>query len=265
MPLHLTSIMKDSNSVTSDVIAWILKEGMESAHVTFYSEDKQYIHLQSDLVDRLSGALIGKVTYTLKIKQEEKSMEILDVDITLRNEVPVKLRFLTLRKGSSDANEYYEVETESGSRLEIETVNRHGVHEDLLEHERAVSISAFPFRVNVCENIGALNAQLGFKDPVLMKGTDQKVIGFSEKFIMPGGAWNQESDESYSFLIGTVVSFLDVEVRLGSVRLPFAMVWLDTALGVIPVAMGRTVFDLSRLKEGAVVGMYADIKADLAV
>ena len=39
---------------------------------------------------------------------------------------------------------------------------------------------------------------------------------------------------------------------------------VDTALGVVPVAMGRDVFDLKKLKVGCVIAMNAVVKADVA-
>ncbi|MBQ3216741.1 MAG: hypothetical protein IJB35_02875, partial [Oscillospiraceae bacterium] len=50
----------------------------------------------------------------------------------------------------------------------------------------------------------------------------------------------------------------------GEAALPFVLAKVDTALGAIPVAMGREVFDLKELKAGCIVAMNADIKADLA-
>ena len=83
---------------------------------------------------------------------------------------------------------------------------------------------------------------------------------------MPGGilGGNKEEDESYSFLLGKVLSWQDVRWMIGENALDFVIVWLDTALGEIPAAMGREVFDLSKLKEGAIIAMNADIKADLS-
>jgi hypothetical protein len=41
--------------------------------------------------------------------------------------------------------------------------------------------------------------------------------------------------------------------------------FVESALGLLPTAMGRDVFNLDNLVPGAVVFMYADIKADFAV
>ena len=83
---------------------------------------------------------------------------------------------------------------------------------------------------------------------------------------MPGGMTNpnKRSDESYSFVVGRVASFKDVEVAFGKNVLPFVLTWMDTALGVIPVPMSREVFDLENLKVGCIIAMNADVKVDVA-
>ena len=194
-------------------------------------------------------------------------LEIKDLDIVWNNDTPTRLQFNTLRDGSSDANEYYEAETVGdGQHLEIETVNRHAVKGDILDTEREVYISAFPFELSVYADIDAFNKWVGFKSEITLGDTDLKVGGFSEKFMMPGGLFNDKKkmDESYSFVVGTVVAYRDVEIAFGETVLPFVLAQVDTALGVIPVSMGRDVFDLEKLEVGCVVAMNADIKADVA-
>lgn len=65
-------------------------------------------------------------------------------------------------------------------------------------------------------------------------------------------------------MIGTVESVRDVQINLGDITIPFLLVQLDTALGVIPVAMNREVFDIEGIAPGKVIYMSADIKTDLA-
>ena len=47
-------------------------------------------------------------------------------------------------------------------------------------------------------------------------------------------------------------------------KLPFVLAKVDTAAGVVPVAMGRDVFDLSNLTVGCIVAMDTVVKADVA-
>ena len=102
---------------------------------------------------------------------------------------------------------------------------------------------------------------MGFDKEIKTEGVDFSVKGFSEKFIMPGGSM-ADDDESYTFLLGKVISYRDVIWRLGTIELSFIITWLDTALGAIPAAMSRKVFDLSALREGVIIAMNSDIKAD---
>ena len=263
MPLHLNSITNDGQNAKS--IAWILQKGMDACDSVFVTEDMKYFHARCNIIDRLSGDAIGRIVYTLLLG--EKIMEILDLDIVWNNKTSTRLRFNTLRDGSSDSNEYYEAETvEEGQHLELETVNRHVVSTEILDTEREVFISAFPFELSVYADMKAFNEWAGFHRAIAIGDTDLKVGGFSEKFMMPGGLFNdkKKSDESYSFVLGKVVSYRDVEIAFGETVYPFVLAQVDTALGVIPVSMGREVFDLERLRVGCVVAMNADIKADMS-
>ena len=75
---------------------------------------------------------------------------------------------------------------------------------------------------------------------------------------------DKENDNDYSFIIGKVESFRDVSPNFGDHKIPFVLAMVDTALGVVPVAMGRDVFDLKKLKVGCVIAMNAVVKADVA-
>lgn len=261
MPLHLQSI-KDDDRQAERLTALLMMSG-EDPDAIFVSEDK-YLHTQYDLTNEISGEVFGKVVLTMKINEE--NIEILDLDIFLNNENRVALDFLDIREGSSDSNEYYDAATEDDIHLQVETVNRHTVDTELTGTRREVRACAFPFEATVYEDIRAFNRSVGFGDGINVGKTDLVVHGLSEKFMMPGTVMKekQKKGESYTFLIGTVSSFQDVTWRLGNEDLDFALVWLDTALGCIPAAMGREVFDLSDLAVGKVVGMNADIKVDLS-
>ncbi len=263
MPLHFQSITEKDQSPA--LLTELFYEPFEHPSSLFVSKDK-YLHSQTDIRDELSGDLIGKIVYTVKSNEEKQVNELLDLDIVLNNDVKTTLRFLALREGSSDSNEYYDAaEVESDGHLEIETVNRHSVEGDLVDTEREVSICAFPFELTVYEDIEAFNRAMGFDKEIKVGDTDMLVHGFSEKFIMPGGMWGSKAnDESYTFLLGKVVDFRDVRWQLGKHTLDFVITRLDTALGVIPAAMGREVFDLAELTAGKIIAMNADIKADLA-
>ena len=264
MPLHLQSIT--DNDRHSKYIACLLTEVMDDYDSVFVSSDK-FILIQKTINDVLTGAEIGKLVYTLKTDDEAQTIFIIDLDIMLEGAETTRLRFLELLEGSSDANEYYEAEiTENGGHLEIETVNRHTVDGEIVGTEHEVRISAFPFKLNVFDDIIAFNRFAGFTEEIEVADTGFKVFGLSETFIMPGSlsSQNRKEDEHYSFLLGTVRSFSDVRWQFGENTLDFVLVYADTALGCIPVAMSRDVFDLSCLKAGSILAMNADIKADLS-
>ena len=265
MPLHFDSITKDSQD--SRLLAWILTTALNNSSSVLASADKHYLHGRSEIIDEISGSVIGGYVFTLEVNDEEKAIFVKDVDIVFDSENQSLLQFLELRPGSSDSNEYYDVQvSENAQRLQIETVNRHSIEGDLVGTTRSVRISAFPFRVDLFDNLQGLNKMLGLDKEITIKGTDWKLGGISEHFTAPGGifAAEGEEDETYSIIVGTVKSLRDVQISLGEIKIPFLLVQLDTAMGVIPVAMSREVFEINGIAPGNVIYMSADIKADLA-
>lgn len=265
MPLHFEAITHDSKN--SVALAWLLQNGMNEYDSIFVSQDQQYFHMQASVRDVLSQEEIGKMVYTIKRDVRRKVLEILDLDFILLSSEYTALKFLSRRNGSSDANEYYDVETTSeGQHLEVETVNRHTVPDESIEGcERKVRISIFPFELSIYQDIDAFNKWAGFSEEKEIGSTGFKVRGYSETFAMPGGSLKEEKDdESYSFLLGRVKSYRDVRVSFGEATWDFVIANVLTALGTVPVAMGREVFDLSMLAPEAIVAMNADVKADLS-
>lgn len=263
MPLHLDSIMNDKQK--NDAFTWVIQECMDGCDSLFVSEDKKYFHIRNNIIDKITNKPIGKFIYTLMMG--DNVLEIKDIDIVWDNETPTLLKFKILREGSSDSNEYYGVElVKEGWRLEIETVNRHVINEELIGTECEVFVSAFPFELTVYEDIDAFNKWAGFKAPVKIGDIDLLIHGFSPKFTMSGRMFSDDTKNggNYSFVLGDIVDFKDVEVTLGEMVLSFVLAKVDTSLGVIPVGMSRDVFDLEQLKVGSVIAMNTYIKVDLA-
>lgn len=264
MPLRLNSITNSSQD--SSLIAWILQRGVQECDSAFATPDKKYIHMKRKILDRSSNDKIGEIVFTLQ--NTGTHLEILDIDIILVNEDASRIRFETLRE-QSDSNEYYEVAAANeDSLLVVETVNRFTEPKELIDTERNVHISMFPFQLNLYKDMDEFNRWAGFSKPIEAgKGSKIWVHGLSERFSMPGGLMSHKKDDDghYSFIIGTVKSFRDVFPDLGENKLPFVLAKVDTAVGVVPVAMGRDVFDLKKLSVGCVIAMNAVVKADVAV
>lgn len=263
MPLRLDSITP--NSTDPALMAWILQRGTQECNSAFATDDKKYIHMRRPLTDSLSGKPVGHLVFTVLNNETEKQLEILDIDITLNPEQPSRIKFVDLLN-RSDSNEYYEVESNQEQHLVVETVNRFTEPGELINTEREVKISMFPFQLGIYKDIDEYNREMGFGKPVDAGGTGLLIYGLSEKFCMPGSAFNEDkdNDDHYSLIIGTVKSFRDVAFDFGENRFPFVLAQVDTAVGTVPVAMGRDVFDLSELKAGCTVVMNTVVKADVA-
>lgn len=265
MPLHLDAL---TNNDQDGFLAYLLQNGLDHAESTIASEDKRILHLANPMRDASSGERIGKFVFTLLIDDAHRAFEVIDIDITLDSAEATELCFLNKLPQSSDANEYYDVETtDNGIHLQIETVNRHFLPGDIVGTVQRVCACAFPFRLTVYDDMDALNEAVGLKKTVKINGTDMSVGGLSSNFAAPGslgGTGGSESDP-FSFMVGIVRDIQDVSVGFGERTLSFAIVQLESALGLLPTAMGRDVFELDKLALGKPVMMYADVKADFAV
>ena len=263
MPLHLQSIMDDNQNAAR--LTAVLRKSSDNPDSVFVSRDK-HVHSQYNLSEEISGNVFGRLIFTMKVNDEQKRMEIIDIDAVLNNNNRVSLDVLSRLDGIPDSSEYYGAVTAEDVHLKIEAVNRFTVEGDLANTKQEVSVSAFPFQATVYDDIEAFNQWAGFGGGIKAGDTDFVVHGFSETFMMPGGilGGSDSKNENYTFLLGKVASFQNVRWKLGKEDLDFVLVWLDTALGRIPAAMGPEVFDLSKLAEGKIIAMNADIKGDLS-
>jgi hypothetical protein len=259
MPVHFNSFIDDEKN---DILVGILSSDLQKAEDIFVTKDKNYIHSTKYIFDRNENKKIGKVVFTIKAYGKES--ELLDVDIVLLSKAPIKLKILDRLESSSEANEYYDaLAIESEHHFQIETVNRYTVEKNNISNTvQAVYISAFPFQLNVFDNIKEINKEYGFEKPIKVGGTDFEVNGYSEDFVGCGGMFTGNFDDGCSFIIGKVKSISDITAVFGEKTVNFTIIQLDTAIGVIPVAVSRKVFDLKNLQEGKLIAMLADLKAD---
>jgi len=256
MPIHFNSITNDS---PSSAFAWMMQEPLQKADEAVVSEDKKHIHCASTFKDALTDIPIGKFIYTMEIHPD--SLEILDVDIILLNDEAAEIEFVDMLDVESEPDKYYHVEAqEEGQHLYIETVNRYAVNEEIVGTTREVSVSAFPFELNVYDSIDDFNREIGFDEVKTVGDTDITVGGLSETF-----AGCSLDEDNYSMVVGKVVAFKDVRLSTPDKDYDFVLAWLDTALGLTPTAMGREVFDLESLGIGKIIVMNTYIKAELIV
>ena len=254
MPLRFNSI---SNDLPTNTFAWILQEPFQNADEGDMSKDKKHICCSATFVDSLTDSPVGKFTYTLEVKED--SMELLDVDITLLNDELSELEFVSKLENSSDANEYYQVEVVGEDHhVNIETVNRYLVGGELEGTIRKVSLSAFPFELNVFNDMGEFNRMFGFDKEREVGDTGLTVSGFADNF-----AGCSFDEDVYSIIAGKVKAYKDVRLSTDKEDYDYVIAWLDTALGTLPTAMGREVFDLKELAVGKTIVMNTYIKANL--
>ena len=263
MPIHLQSITtKDDDS---ELLAALLQGALDHADAAVVSDDRQYLQIAQFLNDVLSGERIGKLVFTMFRNEQEKSLRILDIDITLDSDTTTEMTFLKKLPPSSDANEYYDVEVLPGEQhLQIETVNRYLIKHEIENTTQVVKASAFPFKLDVYKSIDELNASLGFTERII-EPIDMIIGGLSETFAAPGSLFEASEDDVFSFLVGTLKHIREVEVRFDSQQIRFIIAQIETALGLLPTAMSRDVFELDNCEPGNVIAMYADIKADFAI
>lgn len=257
MPLRMNSIINNESKKES-VFAGIVTKDIQNPDSLIATSDKKKLHITKNIIDKRTGEIIGKSVIT--VMATDNALEIKDVDIVIKNENPTKLNFLKKLDESSESNEYYHVECENENHFEVETVNRSAIENEIEGQKHEVYVSAFPFELNIYDTIEDANKALGFGKPVKIDYMDLEVSGYSEQFMAPGNTLG--SQEACSFIIGTVKTFREVNSIIGEEEVEFIIVQLDTAIGTIPVAVSRDVFDLEKLYAGKIIVMFADIKID---
>lgn len=261
MPVHFDAIAPDNHE---SMAYSLMTKGLDSAEDVIESKDGRILHVIGYMYDS-SKERIGKIVYTLLREEEGKELSFLDIDLTLDGADAVELEFLKKLPQSSDANEYYDVEAVAGGQhLQVETVNRNAVEEEITGTSRIVRCSAFPYQLSVFDDIDMLNESLGF----IEKDQNGKIVSpsLAATFAAPGMGWTKDDEDSspYSVLVGTVRNVRDVHVDLGGQTQSFTVAQIETALGRTPVGMNREVFDLDKLAPGKAVIMNAYVKADFA-
>ncbi len=220
--------------------------------------------MANPIIDLTTKEKIGKFVFTFETHQRTKQLMLIDIDITLDSAQPIPLNFLERLPMSSLANEYYLASIgDEGPHLQIETVNRHAVElENLEDTTQAVYISAFPFNLNIYDNLDELNDRLGMKTTVMIEGNEFKIAGLDLNFMSPGDACGAKDGETFTFLIGTLVSYKFVRIDIVENIVDFVLAEVSTAIGTIPCAIRKSAFDIKELSPGKVLLMKADIKAD---
>lgn len=264
MPLHLDSIISEKQD---EVLKWLLQERAPNCEDIFADTTKRFLHFSEPLVDVSLRKPIGATVFTFKINDEKKTLELLDADIVLKNPSNTKVNFLKRLPQSSEANEYYDADTEFGGKFQLETVNRYLLDESPEGKEYAVNLSAFPFQLSVYDTMKDLNSALGFANPVKVGQTDMEVDGYGEDFVAPGSFINllsgkPDSDETFSFVIGTIAEMQKCSVELAGELYSFFVAQIRSGMGNLPTLINPDRYDVSDLAPGKIVAMFADIKAD---
>ncbi len=262
MPVHFNSFIDNSKEeMNTNLFSSIITEYTQNADNIFVSDDKKSINMESYIKESNTNEIIGKVVITLKVR--ENSLELVDTDITLKNDNQTNLTFQKKLDKSSEANEYYDVISEDDSHFQIETVNRYCLQKENIENtNQVVYLSAFPFELNLYDDENEMNKELGFGKAIKVGNTDMYVKGYSTNMMAVGGVLTGHLDEPSSFIIGIVEDYKDVIVNIAKVNISFTIIYIKTAIGIMPVATHRANFDLSKLQKGNILVMFADVKAD---
>lgn len=261
MPVHFNSFIADKEEdLKTKLFSDIVTKYTENADKVFVTDDKTKIHMTSFFKDSHTGKAIGKVVITLIVRTD--NIELVDTDITLLSDNNTKLHFEEKLEESSEANEYYMVyDLEQERYFKVETVNRYSITEQIENTDRDVYLSAFPFQLDVFKNEKEMNDALGMGKEIDIPSIGKQVITMDPRMMADGQAMGAK--EPCSFVIGEVTNFHDVEVNIAGNNIKFMIINLDTGIGSMPVAVNKENFDLRKLKKGSLIGMVADVKADL--
>ncbi len=253
MPIITESFIeeKDEDKFLLDIIDTTLKKGFPA----YVSKDEKVLSIALPLENKKE--VIGEAFAVTEVNMEEP--RLFDCDITI-NSKPREIHFLKLHSNPSEVNERYmaELTSDPGTPFFIETVNRVAVWDKKLENkELKVNLSAFATEISIYNNIKEFDKKAGF-EPVETKAG--RISGFSEKFCAPMG----ENGIPFTYFLGTVRHFEDVEIRLEKGTITFTIIYVNSHFGVLPVVACKNRFDLGKLEIGKIVEISAVIKANLA-
>lgn len=267
MPVHFNSFIADKEEdLKTKLFSSIVTKYTQDTEDICASNDKKKIHMTNYIREENTKEILGKVVITLVVNYEEHQLQIVDVDITLKNDNITTLEFEKKLKPSSEANEYYDVIAEEGAHFQIETVSRYSLEkEDIVNTKQRVSLSAFPFQLDIYENEDELNKALGFEKPIEVGNTGMMVRGYSSKMMAVGGVFTGKYEEPCSFIIGEVEYYRDVTINIADEKIDFTIIYINTATGMMPVATNRENFKLEKLQKGNLLATLADVKADFKI
>lgn len=254
MPVHFNSIIKKESE--NKVLSSILENNLDNPDDVFVPSSKDRFLIINNIVDEKTNNTVGRITITFITRNN--AHELVDIDITLNSTEKIKLNFEEKYDKSSESNEYYQVSSEDDVHFDIETVGRFRIDGDLEGTTKEVSLSAFPFKANIYDSIDDANEDLGFK-PVNVPGIENPVMGLSETFM---GCGFGENNEIFSIIVGKIKSFNDVETFFGKEKVSFTIINIETAVGILPVAINLENFDMNNIKEDQVMIIYTDVKAE---
>lgn len=262
MPIHFNSFIPNNDkTLIENLFSNMMMKYIQNPENILASTDKRFLMFTSYIRETNSNEVIGKAVITEKF--EPNTLEIIDVDITIKNDNATILHFEEKLEQSSEANEYYNVVSEEGSHFQIETVNRHLLDSENLENtEQKVYLSAFPFKLDIYDTEDEMNKALGFSEPIKIKDTDMYIHGYSTNMMAVGGMLTGQLDEPSSFIIGIIEDYKDITVNIADIDSSFTIIYIKTEIGILPVVAHRANFDLNRLQKGNILVMLADVKAD---
>ena len=268
MPVHFNSFLnydiEGEKDLSKKIFSGILSNDLENPDDVFVNKSKDRLTLTKYIINLNNNKKVGKTVITIKIDKKNEINELVDIDLTLLNNKPITLLFEEKLDPSSEANEYYLVNTEDEIYFQIETVNRCTIESKNIENtKQSVYLSAFPIKFDIYNNVNEFNEEIGFK-PTKVKGTDTEVSGFADNFTGVGSIFleNPTDDDTSSLIIGKVHSFEDINTIIGGEKCSFTIIKLKTAFGILPTIVSKSTFDLSNLSKDKTVVMLVDIKAD---
>ncbi len=255
MPLRQESYFKekDQTKFLSDAITFTTKRG----ELVFSSKNANFFMNEFELKDKKTGIYYGFLFSLLKVNEEKIHLELMDLDMTIKNPKTDNIHILERLPASGGANEYYMAETDDGTHFIIETVNRHAVWDDNIEDKKMnPNLSAFAFKINIHDSIDEYNSKL---DNFPIDSKAGKVTGFADTFAMPA---DNDTKAPYTYFLGTVEKVVDVHTRLLNSALDFSIIYANTFFGLLPIVASKKLFALSDLAKGKLIEVCADIKAD---
>ncbi|MCR5372280.1 MAG: hypothetical protein K6E41_02305 [Solobacterium sp.] len=244
MPVHIECFIDPANE--SDLISELLHLLQKRPDHTYTNSENQHILSVYDIKDTEGETVLQAVFHLV---MNSGVMEIKDLDLVIADSPVLDVEYVFRLDLPQEGNECYEAAIRD-QHIQAETVSRERIPGKLEDTVQRTAVCLFPFDYTLYSTEEAFHAD--FPDE-------------PEPFLALSGSLlpKEGSSETFSFIIGTVVSGRTHYLQFGDLLCGCTILQVNTPVGILPAIISLDANE--ELQGGTIIAMYCDVKANLAV